>query len=297
MKDFTAQAMEIKQFLLGLLETERAEQIESRIFAESDFAEEVQIVESELITDYRKGNLTPEERSIFERKYLASPANRRAVEYENTFSEFLHRERATKASLPETSTPPAPQKEPEQKSWLARLQSLFTTSPALAYSISVTVVLLLAVGLFWYVSREDAAQIERQARELELARLNIEADPASRGQEVAVVDLKPTQRNGGAMSRVAMSDNKQDGLVKFRLNLMPHDAARYRAVFLDDRRQELFAISNLTAQNTPDGSQLWLFVPARYLRRGDYQIDVSRLMGDGTYQNDGTYFFRVTANR
>ena len=309
MRDFSEQSTEIKQFLLGLLETERAEQIEARIFTEADFAEEVQIVESELITNYRKGDLTAEESSIFERRYLTSPASRRIVEYENAFSELLQAERVKKTSLPETLTAQAtqpetekgtsrsPQKEPERQGWTAWLQALFKTRPRFAYSMSFVILLLLIGTLFWYLPREDAAQAERRAREIELAQLNIESYSALQGREVAAVDLTPTERNAGIMSRITISDARQDGLIKFRLNLRQYDTKRYRAVFLDERRQELFAISNLTAQKMLDDSQIRLFVPARYLKRGDYQIDLNRLMDDGTYQNASTYLFRNTESR
>src|ERR1044072_1855610 len=92
MTDFKEQDEEIRQFMLGQLVGERAEQLEDRIFAEPEFAEEVQIVESELIAEYQEGTLSPAARSSFERKYLTSPAGLQAIEHESVLSEFLLRE-------------------------------------------------------------------------------------------------------------------------------------------------------------------------------------------------------------
>src|SRR5436853_1928493 len=89
MLDIKKQIVEIRQFLLGQLREEQAEQLEKRIFADRDFAEEIDIAESELITDYHENKLNPEERTLFERKYLTSAANVRVVDYEGIFREFI----------------------------------------------------------------------------------------------------------------------------------------------------------------------------------------------------------------
>jgi hypothetical protein len=317
MTDFNQSGAEIRQFLLGQLPEERAERLEERIFAESDFAEEVRIIEGELMLDYQTGKLSPSERDLFVQKYLTSPAGLREVEGESLFYEFI---RAKSAGSPQISVasgesssataetsppesradpPPATQEKPERAGWLSRARAFFTDRPVWAYSAVISVLLLLTIGgvLIQRSLRppadDGAAQAERRAREDELARLNRDA-AALNGREAATVDLAPTQRYGGAMPRVVINDVARDGLIKLRLNLMQSGAARYRALFLDDRRRELFAVQDLAAQNTPDGPQIQLFVPAKYLKRGDYQIDLS--VADTNQEPDG-YAFRVVENR
>src|ERR1700749_5202221 len=89
MLDFNKHAADIRQFLLGQLPEESAQRVDARIFAERDFAEEVEIVEGELIADYHENNLSPEERALFEQKYLTSAANIQVVDYESVFREFI----------------------------------------------------------------------------------------------------------------------------------------------------------------------------------------------------------------
>ena len=316
MTDFNELSAEIRQFLLGQLSEERVERFEERIFAEDDFAEEVRIIEGELILDYHAGNLSPVERDLFAQKYLTSPAGLREVESESVFYELL-RAKSTgntqesmanghpspapaETSLPESEADPpsAPREKPKQAGRLGRVRAFFTFRPVWAYTALVTSLSLLIIGgvligrLLLPPVNDESAQAERRAREGELARLNQDA-AALNGREVATLDLTPTQRSGGAMPRIVISDANRDGFVKLRLNLMQSGTARYRALFLDDRRRELFAIQNLAAQDTPDGPQIQLFVPAKYLKRGDYQIDLS--VADNN-QEPGGYAFRVVEN-
>ncbi|MET0621846.1 MAG: hypothetical protein ABW250_02590 [Pyrinomonadaceae bacterium] len=314
MLDFNKQATEIRRFLLGRLPEESAEHLEERIFADRDFAEEVEIAESELIADYHENNLGPEDRALFERKYLTSPANIQAVDYESAFREFirgklkeedpLHRGRlglmATSPAGSEAKVSPA---QPEHSkhglrfSWLRRF---FVTRPLLAnLTAAVSLLLLLAVG-FWklsaYLTRPpagDPAQTERRAIEGELARLNTAPSTSLQVTPAVTVDLQPVQRGVGAMSRLRIGDFNRSSFIRLRLGLIQSGPVNYRAAFLDDRRNELFVVEDLTAQNTPEGPQVQLLVPAKYFKPGDYQISLSALNRGGSYEEVNSYALRV----
>jgi hypothetical protein len=313
MTDFQEQSTEIRQFLLGQFSEKRAEEVEERIFREPDFAEDVRIIESELIADYHLGKLSPEERNYFERKYLDTPAGLLFVRSENALDDFIRaRLEETKQlsgarlapatttpseTLTTTESPRAPREKLKREGWLGRLFSSFTARHGLVYATLLFV--LLAAGFLLLSTRrlthspgDDSAQAEQRAKEEELALLNRDVS-APRGKEVASIELKPTQRNEGSMPRINVGDAGQDGLIKLRLNLMQSGPARYRAIFLDDRRKTLFAIQDLMARETPSGPQVWLFVPVKYFRHGDYQIDLGGLGGDGAYTEDDSYSFRV----
>lgn len=314
MLDFNKQATEIRQFLLGRLPEESAEHLEDRIFADRDFAEEVEIAESELIADYHENNLGPEDRALFERRYLTSDANIQAVDYEGVFREFirgklkeedpLHRGRlglvATPPAGPAAKVSPAesePSKHGLRFSWLRRF---FVTRPLLANLTAVaSLLLLLAVG-FWklsaYLTRPpagDSAQTERRAIEGELARLNTAPAASLQVTPAVTVDLQPMQRGGGAMARLRIGDFNRSSFIRLRLGLIQSGPVNYRASFLDDRRNELFVVEDLTPQNTPEGPQVQLLVPAKYFRPGDYQISLSALNRGGSYEEVNGYALRV----
>jgi hypothetical protein len=312
MVELNQQAKEIRQFLLGQIQEKRAEQIEERAFTDPDFAEEVEIVESELIADYRAENLSPEDHLLFEQKYLKSAAGLRAVEYESAFHEFVQAKLRKDVPLQEglpgqaaTITAAAAPEEPGSEGWLSHLKYLFARRPAFAGLTVAVGLLLLAAGLWslslWSQSRlaeDDPAWAERRARETELARLNADGAGAANIQEGLAVNLNPMKRGGdGTITRLATGDLNRHELIELHLDLTQAGDGRYRAVFLDDRRNELFTVPDLAAQNTPDGPQVRLLVPAGYFKPGDYQIGLSALNKNGGYEEITSYALRVTGTR
>lgn len=322
MTDSHEQAAEIRQFLLGRLSEERAERLEERIFADPAFAEEVEVAEGELIADHHAGTLDAEDRAAFERAYLKTAANLREVEFERVFGEFVRAKRyapaaaltadtassestaaatssETIAAAASSETTPAtvagPRATAERESFLSALRAFFRGRRALVGS-ALAACLLLVAGV-WLLSPPrpgDSAHVERGEAEAELARLN--AAEAQHGRPLVAVELRPAQRSGGgALPRIVPDRLEQNALLQLRLPLTQKSPAAYRAVFLDDRRRELFAVSGLTPRDTPAGPQVWLLVPARYFKRGDYQIDL-RVAGDGGYEVN-SYGLRVLEDR
>jgi hypothetical protein len=308
MRDFKEDHQTIRQFLLGQLSDDKAKGIEDRVFAEADFAEEVQIVENELITEYSEGNLIAEERTVFETKYSQKKAERTILEYEKLFSEFIHSKsdgilsprppklQPSDAAFSSTriNAPQVSLKSPREGPWL---HSIFRSHPAFAYS-AILFGFLLSVAAIWYLFGQRIVQpgnpleAQRQAIEAKLARLNtLGAGPP--GKVLLTVNLQPAERSQGAMARVAADHTTPDALVEFRLSLTEASNQEYRALFLDDRHRELFSISKLTAQGTPGGPEVRFVVPAIYLNPGDYQINLSLSNKNGGYDEVNSYPARV----
>jgi hypothetical protein len=319
MTDLSLQASEIRQFLLGQLQDARAEQLEERIFANPDFGEEVDIVEKELIDDYLAGKLALGDREHFEQTYLKNAAGLGAVEYEGAFDVFIRAKlrgaeplRGGESGQAETapveagaSLPSIGPEGPSQRDGLTWLGRLFTASPASAkLKIAAGLLILLGMGL-WYLSpwllprpvRDDSASPNRRAWEAELARLNADAAAAAYIEARVTVDLMPMQRGGGYVPRLPTGDLNKNGLIKLRLHLTQSGPTRYRTVFLDDQRHELLAVPNLTVRNTPDGPQIWLLVPSKYFRPGDYQISLRAVNADGSEEEVNRYTLRVVEGK
>lgn len=304
MRDFKEHHQTIRQFLLGQLSDDKAQKIEERIFAEADFAEEVQIVENELFTEYSVGNLIAEERALFESKYSRHKSGRQMSEYEQLFSQFIRskspselKSQPRESALSETESN-APQvrleSPPARPRW--SLFQIFATHRALAYSV-IMIGFLLSVAAILYVGNRlvqpgSPLDAQRQAMEAELARLNT---PGAALQLALSVNLQPAERNRGAMARVAANDTRPDALIEFRLGLTEASNQEYRALFLDDRHRELFSISKLTAQITPHGPEISFVVPAVYLNPGDYQISLGVLNKTGGYDEVNSYAVRVVS--
>src|SRR2546427_2666569 len=66
----------IKKYLLGQLAGADLAEIERRILTDEEFYEEVQIMEDELVDEYVNSELSPDERRLFEKNFLADPESR-----------------------------------------------------------------------------------------------------------------------------------------------------------------------------------------------------------------------------
>lgn len=338
MRDFKNDHPIIRQFLLGQLSDDNAQAMEDRIFAEADFAEEVQIVENELITDFCEGNLEAEERALFDTRYSRDKTGQMTLEYEKVFGEFLRSKcaenlssstetfepsesvtfepsesvtsQSTESRLPtaQISVPPAYLKSPPPVSLISLSQqsspwfrSNFTTNRLFAYA-AIATVCLLSAAVVWYLIANRTAQpdnplgLQVQAIEARLARLNTRG-AVSPEMVLLTVNLQPAERDRGAMARIAADNKTPDGLIEFHLSLTEVSSQEYRAVFLNDRHQELFSISKLTAQRTTEGPEIRIVVPAAYLSPGDYQINLSVSNTTGGRDDVNSYAVRVAANQ
>jgi hypothetical protein len=308
MRDFHEQENVIRQFLLGKLTEQKSEEIEDRVFADPDFAEEVQIVEEELITEYSERRMKAEDRVLFEAKYFKNRANQFALESEQVFRQFMSSKSAgdvllgnpkpTEPVPTATSISRAPQSRKtggESESWVA---SVFKIHWGLAYAVLLAGLLLsfMVVWLLFRQSAKNPSEAQRQVIEVELARLNA-TGPAPREKVITTIELQSSERHGGVMVRVEAGRTPADALIEFRLNLAQAANQKYRATFVDDRQNELFSIPNLTMANSANGPDIRILVPARYLSPGDYQINLSVSSSSGGNYVINSYSFRVVASK
>jgi len=304
MKLSTNENQTIRQFLLGQLSGQGQEQIEDRIFTDPEFAEEVQIAEHELIADEQAGRLTEAESQSFATRYATKP-NRAIVDFEKEFGEFICTKTESVGSVPELRAElraDPPPRQPVTRKATSRSSGFWqrlipVLGPAVAYPVIAIGFLLLAATIWFVVPRftHTASAPTRQQIEAELARLN--SSGVSPSSVLSTVDLEVAQRYGGALARVTPPASSPDGVLEFYLNLTEMNKKKYRAVVFDDQHQELFAIPNLTAQDSKAGPRIRLFIPIKYLNRGDYQIDLSVANDAGGYDQVNSYAFRVVDHR
>ena len=86
--DADSEAILIRYLLGGLSEDEQT-QIEERAFQDREFSQRIQAVESDLIDDYVRGELSDGERERFESRFLASSERARKVEFAEALARVL----------------------------------------------------------------------------------------------------------------------------------------------------------------------------------------------------------------
>jgi anti-sigma-K factor RskA len=302
MRDFKDQQNIIRQFLLGQLPESESAAFEDRIFGEADFAEEVQIIEDELIAEFREGRMRVDDRDLFESRYCRNTANRLTLEVEETLNEFIQSK--SEAAMKLTGLKPSeasqtgtsdelvkPPSEGREEAWF---WSIFRTHRALAFAV-LLIGVFLSIVVAWLLfgqSRNNPSQARRQEIEAELVRLNT-TSAAPFEKPVSTVDLQPSERNGGVMARIDARKGTGDTLIEFRLNVTQARPEKYRAAFVDDRQNELFSVSNLTEQTSSGGPRIQVLVPLKYLNPGDYQIILSLTNKNGGNDEINSYSFRV----
>src|SRR5690349_22269367 len=69
----------LKSYLLGGLAPEEMRELEERLLREEEFANQVLLIEDELIEDYMLGELGDKERQQFKQYFLTTPRRRRKL--------------------------------------------------------------------------------------------------------------------------------------------------------------------------------------------------------------------------
>ena len=128
---------QIRDYLLGLLPAERAEQLEEQLLRDEDFVEQLSLIEDELIEDYARGVLNRREREQFEKQFSSIPRRRRKLMMVRELRKYSSK--AGPVIIPD----PAPRPRP----WY---QSILTPQ----WRALAAAVLLLVVGIgAWLITR------------------------------------------------------------------------------------------------------------------------------------------------
>src|SRR5580704_6172798 len=80
---------QIRRYLLREVSDEEDAQIETRLMTDDGYAEEISIVEDELVDEYLGGGLTSEQRARFEAAYLATPQGREHLNFAMAFQKYV----------------------------------------------------------------------------------------------------------------------------------------------------------------------------------------------------------------
>ena len=251
----------IRQYLLGLLPQDRLPQLEERILSDSVFYEELLIAEDELIDQYLTNELSEAERKSFETRFLLTPERQQKIRFARTLKKYVATVEPRKL---------APELRPAPVKFFA-----FLRYPIVASSLAAAV-LLLVFGSSWVFVRNWRSPEQLQ--------------PESRNV-LAVVLTPGLTREGGETKRISILPGIET--VQFRLELSAINYQTYRVVLLTSESADVWSRENLKPETLAGEKFLRVSLPAKTLRRDDYQIKVSGWLGDGNYEDIGRYPFRV----
>ncbi len=261
-------------YLLGLSGPEALASLEEQIVTDSEFYDELQIAEDELIDQYLSGELSETERERFEHHFMRQPERQKKVRFGQALTQYVQ----LKASLPaaEATGAEAVQQrrevpKPPPKPWY----SIFLPSqnPLLSYSLAA-VLLLVVAGVAWLVMR------------------NLKDNRSEPGAVYAVVLSAGTIRSGDPDQRRSIKVPPGTGTVSLKLSLPRKEHQTYRATLLSDAG-EVAAADNLQPQSEAETYFIVLNVRARLLPRGAYLVRVNGHLADGSVEPMPSYQFLV----
>ena len=193
---------QIRDYLLGNLAAEHAEQLEEQLLRDEDFAEQLSVIEDELIEDYARSVLNPREREQFEKHFLSVPRRRRKLRMVRELRKY-----STSAATVVKSSP--------RPSW-------FQTIMAPQWRAATAAVLLLVAGIgvwrifFWrsdvdkgLLALNEAYQAQRP---IEARVTDLEYAPFSVTRGTVAVNSRAVDRSAALLQSAVADDSSAEAL-------------------------------------------------------------------------------------
>ena len=270
----------MRQFLLGRVDDEERQRIESLFITDPRSREKVLAAEQDLIEDYLEDSLTKADKESFLRQYAETSRQQRKIRIARSIKEYaLAQGKVTQTDASTNS---------EWGLWLAELR----LKPILLIPIAAILMITVVVAAVWLNNRREERNAQHLAIERELADLNAPSSLAEPPSQTLSFALSPvTPRSAGPQAE--FTSRADIRLVELRLLWIQKERyAIYRAVLRRVGSAEQFTIKDLRPEDD-SGKAIRLRLPARLLTRGLYQISVSGIRADGAVDLAEEYSFRV----
>jgi hypothetical protein len=278
MKEEAATDAQLRQFLLGKVEEEERQRIESLFLTDLLMRERVLAAEQELFDDYLEESLSTADRETFLSRYGDTRAQRRKLRIAKSVQQW---------ALDQPKTPPVIPK-PAISIW-GRLLEQLRHRPVFVIPIAVAIAVAIVVTLVWVNSRRTENQY--LAINQELAQLNSPSSLHEVRPGLSLLTLKP----GSVRSGEGAELKKGSGSVaELRLLWMQkEDYPTYQGVLRRPGDDQRYPIPNLAVENEV-GKFIRLRLPLHLLTRGNHQIELSGVSADGTKSSPEVYSFTVS---
>ena len=264
-----------REYFLGGLQSNEAEEIEQRIISDPKFEEDLIVVENDLIEDHLDGTLSAVESRLFVDNYLITPDRHKNVEL------VAHLRERSKIKE-QVSDADGVKDDP---SFIERFKFSLSV-PRLAYAPCLLLLIGITLGYFWFGQGD-----ELQPSQSEYAVLNAQ-DFSSLVQykDLSGIELLPGSSRGMG-SAVKATDLSSRSNIFFRLGLpielKDHD--KYDLTLRKDRKS-MFRFESLKAYENGGGKELRLLLPGSTFTEGGYLIEVNPA---GASSTPLLYYFTV----
>lgn len=259
MTEETLTNAQMRRFLLGAVEDEERQRIESLYLVDPETREHLLAAEQELLDDYLNQSLSATELEGFLAQYGETEAQQHKLEIAKSIKDW--------AARPSHRTPV------ESVSLWSKFVDWFRLRRTIAVPVAVTVAIALVVGVVW-VSTRMSEQRRQLAIEQELAQLNSPVQLSQVRPSEPPVILKPGSLRG-VSPEPTLTRPRENTFAEVRLLWLDHDDYPvYKVVVHRASDNQSFAIPNLRLEND-GGKVIRVRLPAHILTPGSYQIYLS----------------------
>ena len=144
--------------------------------------------------------------------------------------------------------------------------------------------------------RQRSRQLEQQLATVEAKnKPNTEQVPQLNQPSLIAFALTPGMlRESGALKKLRIPS--RTSLVELKLDVGRNSYATYRAVLLDDKGSEVWALNRARESRSGALSYVLVILPTTVLEPGDYSLKLSGITQGGELEPAGLYYFRVLPN-
>lgn len=271
--DHDIDKQEMKDYLLGTLDTERRTALEEEILCDPAVYEELLAVEEELIDEYVGGGLSKAEERQFETHFLITAERQKNLRFGRLLKRYMS---SHPVLVPDPAMPVAVrqvEKTAPAKKFFPFTLASFGSGPAIA--VSATIVACLGIAsLGWLVARKSTESTAQHS--------------ASR---LMVVTLVPgSMKSAGATQRVTVPPRGVD--LKLELELTNTSFHNYKSQLF--RESEPLQTNELKMEAKGDHNVVPLTITGEKLSPGEYQVKLCGVLDSGQKEFIDSYSFRVT---
>jgi hypothetical protein len=261
----------LRQYLLGNVDDEERQRIESLFLTDSIIRERLLAIEQDLIEGYLDDSLTSADKQRFLLHYGQTAKQQRELRITKSIKDWALEEASSTQITPVSVTDVR-----GARTWL-RMKTVFVP-------VAVAIIVAIVVAVIWLNSRNKRLVIEQ-----ELAQLNTPASLREVPPQIVSRELTPgTFRSSEQETEIKKRDDIR--ILELRLPLVQTERySRYQAEVRRVGGDESFTIKDLAVEI----NAVRLRLPAHFLYRGHYVIRLSGITAGGSFGPTEEYTFAV----
>jgi hypothetical protein len=273
MKDEAVTDALLRQFLLGQVDDEERQRIESLFLTNPLIRERILVAEQDLIEEYLDDSLPTADRKGFLSQYAETSLQQRRLRIAQTIKDWAGAEPGA------ISSPSAPAQVP------TNLRPRFNLKPVVMIPIAIAAAIAVIFAVVWINGRIQRNR-EYLALQQEIARLNANRGEASSPFALTLAPVSLRSADQSELTKRVGVQREELRLISLQKEVYPS----YRAVLRRVGDDQSITIPDLHAQ--PE-KVIPIKLPSRVLTRGAYQIELSGIAADGSVRSTEEYGFTV----